>query len=408
MDWADSTDERAFRVEVRRLLEERLPDFYRERESGPAGVSPQYWWQWDVLHGDEEARDSALAWAEALSERGWGAPHWPTEYGGAGLSAIEQFILNQEFARAEAPLVGGPGVKMLGPTIMLHGTEEQRQRFLQPTLAGEMVWAQGYSEPGAGSDLASLTTRAVRDGDDYIVTGQKIWTSLGHVANWIFMIVRTDPDAPKHRGISFLLLPLDSPGVEVRPIISAAWERRTNESFYERVRVPVTNRVGEENRGWYVAMTLLDHERSNVGGAVAQRREVEELLAYLRSDEGRERSRLGRLDAIRQLLASRYLETELLANFSFRIISIQKSGRVPNYEASISKIVGSELSQSLQQSAMKAFGLYATLWPGSPRAPLGGVHTYRSVDHISSTIAAGSNEIQRNVIATRGLGLPRG
>ena len=222
------------------------------------------------------------------------------------------------------------------------------------------------------------------------------------------MIVRTDPEAPKHRGISFLLLPLDSPGVEVRPIISAAWERRTNESFYERVRVPRTNRIGEENRGWYVAMTLLDHERSNVGGAVAQRREVAELLAYLRSEEGRTRSRLGRLDSLRQLLASRYVETELLANFSFRIISIQKSGRVPNYEASISKIVGSELSQALQQSAMKAFGLYATLWPGSPHAPLDGVHTYRSVDHISSTIAAGSNEIQRNVIATRGLGLPRG
>jgi alkylation response protein AidB-like acyl-CoA dehydrogenase len=408
VDWADSAEELAFRGEVRQLIEDRLPDFYRGRDSGPAGVSPQYWWQWDVLHGDTEAHDSALEWAAALGERHWGAPHWPTEYGGAGLSSIEQFILNQELAHAQAPLIGGPGVKMLGPTVMLHGTEEQKQRFLPPTLAGEMVWAQGYSEPGAGSDLAALTTRAVRDGDDYVVTGQKIWTSLGHVVNWIFLIVRTDPEAPKHRGISFLLVPLDNPGVEVRPIISAAWERRTNESFYDGVRVPVTNRIGEENRGWYVAMTLLDHERSNVGGAVAQRREVAELFAYLDTDEGRERSRLADLDSVRQLLATRYMETELLANFSFRIISIQKAGRVPNYEASISKIVASELAQSLQQSAMKAFGLYANLWPGSSRAPLDGRHTYLSIDHISSTIAAGSNEIQRNVIATRGLGLPRG
>ena len=408
MDWADSAEELAFRGEIRQLIEDRLPAFYRDRESGPAGVSPQYWWQWDVLHGDAEAHDAALDWAAALGERHWGAPHWPTEYGGAGLSAIEQFILNQELAHAQAPLIGGPGVKMLGPTVMLHGTEEQKRRFLPPTLAGEMVWAQGYSEPGAGSDLASLTTRAVRDGDDYVITGQKIWTSLGHVANWIFLIVRTDPEAPKHRGISFVLVPLDSAGVEVRPIISAAWERRTNESFYDGVRVPVVNRIGEENRGWYVAMTLLDHERSNVGGAVAQRREVAELFAYLDTGEGRERSRLGDLDSLRQLLATRYIETELLANFSFRIISIQKAGRVPNYEASISKIVASQLAQDLQQSAMKAFGLYANLWPGSARAPLDGRHTYLSIDHISSTIAAGSNEIQRNVIATRGLGLPRG
>jgi alkylation response protein AidB-like acyl-CoA dehydrogenase len=408
VDWSDGTEEHAFRGEVRRVIEQRLPAFYRGRKSGPAGVSPQYWWQWDVLHGGEQARSAALDWADALGERGWGAPHWPTEYGGAGLTPIEQFILNQELAAAEAPIVGGPGVKMLGPTIMLHGTEEQKRRFLPPTLAGEMVWAQGYSEPGAGSDLASLATRAVRDGDDYVITGQKIWTSLGHVANWIFLLVRTAPEAPKHRGISFVLLPLDSAGVEVRPIISAAWERRTNESFYDGVRVPVVNRIGEENRGWYVAMTLLDHERSNVGGAVAQRREIERLIDYLGSPEGRGRSRLARLGAIRQLLATRYLETEVLANLSFRIISIQKAGRVPNYEASISKIVGSALAQELQQSAMKAFGLYANLWPGSPYAPLDGRHTYHSIDYISATIAGGSNEIQRNVIATRGLGLPRG
>ena len=413
MDWSDSTEQAAFRGQVRDFIRERLPAYYRRLAEATWGPGPRYEsWQFDLVCGDAEASGAARQWAETLAEHGWGAPHWPPEYGGAGLTSAEQFILNQEFAEARVPVVGGPGVQMLGPTIMVHGTEEQKRRFLPPTLSGEMAWAQGYSEPGAGSDLASLSTRAIHDGDDYVITGQKIWTSMGHMANWLFMLVRTDTEAPKHRGISFVLLPLDSPGVDIRPLLSGGWEHRTNESFYEDVRVPVSHRIGEENRGWYVAMTLLDHERSNVGGAVAQRKSVEQLVGYVASEEGRRRSRVLDLDSVRQKIAQHHVETEVMAQFSFRIISQQMAGQIPNYEASMSSAFGSTFSQEFQQTGMKAFGLYATLWSNRegapPYAPLDGRFTQNSVDTISSSIAGGTREIQRNIVATRGLGLPRG
>ena len=413
LDWADTADQASFRDAVRRFVRERAPARYRDQADEEWAPSPRYEsWQFDLVCGDAEASGAAREWTEALAERGWGAPHWPPEYGGAGLTPVEQFILNQELALAGLPVVGGPGVQMLGPTIMVHGTEEQKRRFLPPTLAGEMAWAQGYSEPGAGSDLASLSTRAVRDADDYVITGQKIWTSMGHMANWLFMLVRTDTEAPKHRGISFVLLPLDSPGVDIRPLISAGWEHRTNESFYDAVRVPVSHRIGEENRGWYVAMTLLDHERSNVGGAVAQRKNVEQLVRYVGSDEGRLRSRVAEFDSVRQKIVQHYVETEVMAQFSFRIISLQIAGQIPNYEASMASAFGSTFSQEFQQTGIKAFGLYGTIWSnpdGAPAyAPLDGRFTQNSVDMISASIAGGTREIQRNIVATRGLGLPRG
>lgn len=413
MDWSDSAAQANFRAEVRRFVRERVPPFYRDLAEDEWAAGPRYEsWQFDLVCGDPEASGAAREWAETLAERGWGAPHWPPEYGGAGLTSAEQFILNQELALARFPVVGGPGVQMLGPTIMVHGTEEQKRRFLPPTLSGKMAWAQGYSEPGAGSDLASLSTRAIRDGDDYVITGQKIWTSMGHMANWLFMLVRTDTEAPKHRGISFVLLPLETPGVDIRPLLSGGWEHRTNESFYEAVRVPVSYRIGEENRGWYVAMTLLDHERSNVGGAVTQRKNVEQLVRYIGSEEGRRRSRVAKLDSVRQKIALHYVETEVMAQFSLRIISQQMAGQIPNYEASMSSAFGSTFSQEFQQTGMKAFGLYATLWSNpvgvTPHAPLDGRFTQNSVDTISSSIAGGTREIQRNIVATRGLGLPRG
>src|SRR5262245_61254999 len=203
MDWNDSPEQAAFRAEVLELIETRLPARYKEQAA--AGELRERAWETDRKSSDPAARQAAMAWHQALSEHGWVAPHWPKEYGGAGLTAMEQFILNQEIARAGAPGVGGSGVSLLGPTLIVHGTDEQKRRYLPPILNAEVTWAQGYSEPGAGSDLASLQTRAVRDGDDFVINGQKIWTSAAHTADAIFALVRTDPEAPKHRGISFLL-----------------------------------------------------------------------------------------------------------------------------------------------------------------------------------------------------------
>ncbi|NIR60458.1 MAG: hypothetical protein GWO02_13560, partial [Gammaproteobacteria bacterium] len=247
-----------------------------------------------------------------------------------------------------------------------------------------------------------------RDGDEFVLDGQKIWTTRGHEANWLFTLARTDANAPKHRGISFLLLDRETPGLDVRPLINMGWDHDFNEVFFEDVRVPVENLVGEENRGWYVGMTLLDFERSNISGAIEARRRIDKLRAYL-AGPGRARSRVDELASLRDRIADHAIETEVLFNFSFRIISMQNAGLVPNYEASVSKLVSSELVQRLANTGTKVFGLYANLWdPDDKRAPMMASFTQTHVMGVSATIAAGTSEIQRNVIATRGLGLPRG
>jgi len=408
VDWNDTPAQAAFRADVRTFIAQQLPERYRQiaEQGGPLG--PEQDWQSEYVLGDAETKQAAAQWLAALAARDWVAPHWPREYGGAGLTPVEQFILRQEFARAAAPAVGGQGVTMLGPTLLVHGTDEQKRTFLAPTLRGELHWAQGFSEPGAGSDLASLQCRAVRDGDEYVINGQKLWTSTAHKSNWLFGMFRTDPGAPKHRGISFLLLNLSTPGVSVRPIISMGFQHATNETFYEDVRVPTSQLVGEENRGWYVGMTLLDYERSNIAGAIENRRYLDSLVAHLRTERGAEqagpRARLGRLE-----LAERYIESEVLFNFSFRIISIQGAGLVPNYEASVTKIANSELAQKVARSGMRVLGPYANLWDPEERyTPLGARFTQNYCHTVLGTIGGGANEIQRNIIATRGLGLPRG
>ena len=408
MDWEDSVEQAEFRTKVRTFIDERLPERYR-RAAEEDGDNAVFSWQADRKSDDPEKVAAAKEWAGALGETGWVAPQWPKEYGGAGLSPMEQFIFNQEMSKAQAPNVGGSGVSMLGPMLIVHGTDEQKQYHLPKILSGEVSWAQGYSEPGSGSDLASLQTRALRDGDDYVINGQKIWTSGAHNADWLFALVRTDPDAPKHRGISFVLMPKETPGITVQPLINMAWEHGFNEVFFEDVRVPVTNRVGDENRGWYVGMTLLDFERSNISGAVGQRRSISELIEYAQSDEGREKSRLDEFDNLRHDLADRYIETEVMYNFSFRIISMQHRGLIPNYEASTSKLFNSELSQRLALTGTRVFGLHSNIWDDkSDRAPMKARFTRSYVGAVASTIAAGTSEIQRNIIATRGLGLPRG
>ncbi|MQA00827.1 MAG: hypothetical protein GEU80_16145 [Dehalococcoidia bacterium] len=406
MDWNDTPEQATFRQEVRSFIEGKLPPRYQRR---PDGSASPYNWQSDRKKDEPEAQQAAADWAAALKEKGWVAPQWPKEYGGAGLTPMEQFIYNMEMTSAGASGVGGSGVSMLGPMLMVHGTEEQKQQHIPKILAGEVAWAQGYSEPGSGSDLASLQTRAVRDGDEYVVNGQKIWTSGAHTADWFFVLTRTDPDAPKHRGISFLLMDGKTPGLSVRPLINMGWEHGFNETFFEDVRVPAGNRVGEENRGWYVGMTLLDYERSNITGAVANRRGIDRLIKYTKSDEGAKQTRMGEFNSIRLEVADRYVETEVLYNFSFRIISMQHRGLIPNYEASTSKLFNSELVQRLSNTAYKSFGLHSNIWDeDDPRAPMGAEFTQRYVTSVSATIAAGTSEIQRNIIATRGLGLPRG
>jgi alkylation response protein AidB-like acyl-CoA dehydrogenase len=352
--------------------------------------------------GDEQKTSK---WLDKLAENGWLAAAWPKKYGGADMSVLEQFVLNQELHEVGAP-TSRQMLNLVGPTIMLHGTEEQKQEHLPPMLHGEVAWCQGFSEPGSGSDLASLQTRAVRDGDDYVVNGQKIWTSGAHRADWMFVLTRTDPDAPKHRGISYLLLDMKAPGVSVRPLINLAGGHVFNEVFFEDVRVPVRNRIGEENRGWYVGTTTLDFERSNIARAIVARKNVEKLRGYVkaRAKDGSPVS-----DAYRLEVADRAVETGICELLSFVVISIQARGGVPNMEASMCKMYGSELSQRIASTKMHLTGM-----KGQYRKPEGleadfGMNS--AMDYMSTvpaTIAAGTSEIQRNIIATRGLGLPRG
>ena len=409
MDWADNEEQAAFRTQVHSFIEGNLPQYYRDliADRRPRGLEGD--WQGDMVVGTPEAQAAASEWADALSTQGWVAPHWPTEYGGGGMTPMEQFIYNQEMAEAEAPLVGGSGVSLLGSTLLVHGNEEQKQKFLPPTLRGEFRWAQGFSEPGAGSDLASLQTRATRDGDEYVINGQKLWTSAAHKSNWLFGMFRTNPDAPKHRGISFLVMDITSPGISVRPIITMGWEHGTNETFYENVRVPADQLVGEEDRGWYVGVTLLDFERSNIAGAIQIRKSIDRLIENVATDEGRLMVEAGGLQRQRGAVADHYVESEVMFNYSFRIISMQARGIIPNYEASTSKMFASELVQRLSRTGIKVYGLYSNVWdPDSNHSPSKSLFTQSNVHSVVGTIAGGSSEIQRNIIATRGLGLPRG
>jgi alkylation response protein AidB-like acyl-CoA dehydrogenase len=352
----------------------------------------------------EEIDDSTRTWLDRLAERRWIAPAWPREYGGAEMSVLEQFVLNQELHEAGAP-TSRPMMNLVGPTIMLHGTDEQKARHLPPLLRGDVRWCQGFSEPGAGSDLASLQTRAVRDGDDYVINGQKIWTSGAHRAQWMFMMARTDPAAPKHRGISYLLLPMDSPGLTVRPLINMANGHSFNEVFFEDVRVPVANRIGEEHRGWYVGATTLDFERSNISRAIHARKSVRKLGEFVRA---RASSGDGVPSAHRLELADRATETAVCELLSFVIVSIQARGGVPNMEASMCKMVGSELAQRIAATEMRITGLNGQVLHGSGPTAFGLDPSMAYISVSPATIAAGSSEIQRNIIATRGLGLPRG
>jgi alkylation response protein AidB-like acyl-CoA dehydrogenase len=391
MRFDDTPQEAAWRAEVRSFLKAELP-------AGLGGIGEE-----SSLFG----RGPLLQeWRRRVAARGWVAPAWPIEYGGAGLGVKEQFILNEEFAEAGAPQVGGFGVMMFGPTLIVHGTEEQKREHLPGILSGDTLWCQGWSEPGAGSDVASLQTRAVRDGDDYIVNGQKIWTTGAQAADWMYMLVRTDPDAPKHRGISYLMLDMKAPGVAVQPLTTMAGTRAFNQVFFEDVRVPVRNRLGEENRGWYIGTTTLDFERSSIGNAVGIRKALEGYLAYARAFPAH--TTFASRPGLRTEFADRWIEATVARLLSYRVISLQARGEIPNYESSMTKLYASELGQRIAALGMHMLGLGGQVLNRSgAHARLGGRVGSGYVGAVSATIAGGTSEIQRNIIATRGLGLPR-
>jgi alkylation response protein AidB-like acyl-CoA dehydrogenase len=349
-------------------------------------------------------------WTKKLADRKWIAPAWPTEYGGAGLTVMEQFIFNSELAEARAPRPGGIAVGFAGPTLIVHGTEEQKKTYLPGILGGDEIWCQGYSEPGSGSDLASLQTRAVRDGDDYVVNGQKIWTSGGHLAKWMILLARTDADAPKHRGISYFIVDMKSPGVSVRPLINLADSHEFNEVFFEDVRVPKRNLIGDENRGWYLAQTTLSFERSNIGSAIGTRQNVGDLVTFAKDNAASGISTLDQNPALRTELIERYIEAGVAQQMSFKIVSMQAKEGVPaGHEASVAKMYGTELNQRVYRTGMKMLGLYGQLDNKSagPAVPMKGRIKYMYLRSVANTIEGGTSEIQRNIIATRGLGLPR-
>ncbi|MFQ5381954.1 MAG: acyl-CoA dehydrogenase family protein, partial [Dehalococcoidia bacterium] len=280
-----------------------------------------------TAHPGDEATDAAQrAYTARLAEHGWLTMAWPREYGGLGASHMEQLIFREESAYAGAPGGGGQGISMVGPCLMIHGREDQKKEHLPKIASGEVVWAQGFSEPGSGSDLASLQTRAVRDGDDFVINGQKIWTSDAHHADWLHVLTRTNPDAPKHRGISYFLVDMKTPGITVRPLINILGDHEFNEVFFEDVRVPASNMLGEENRGWYVGATLLDFERSGVTWSANARRSLEDMAAWA----GESLSVPARAE-VKTEMADLRVSTEVSRLLSYRVVWMQSQELIPNH-----------------------------------------------------------------------------
>ena len=384
MDFNFSPDLEAFREEVLEFIAQHGP----KREPGMP---------------EDVQRDQARKFQRALADRGWLTAAWPEKFGGLGASYWQQLVLNYEMSYRRMP-AGGSGVSWVGPALLLYGSEEQKQEHITKIVRAESQWCTLYSEPGAGSDLASLTTRAVRDGDEYVINGQKIWTGGAHHADWGWMATRTDPDAPKHKGISMFLVDMKTPGITVRPLVNMAGAHNFNEVFFEDVRVPVRNRVGEENRGWYYIAVALDFERSGIVWYSGGRREMEDIF-----DVASARPELiVRNPGIRYEMADRMVEINVGTYLAFRITSMQTRGVVANYEASVSRLFGGQLKQRIARTGLGLLGAYGMLERGNGDwVPAKGAFANQYVDSASATISAGTAEIQRNVIATRGLGLPR-
>ena len=392
MDLTFTEAEEAFRDEVRAFLKEKLP----------ARLSDK------VRRGQRLMKEDFEEWHAILHARGWLAGNWPKEFGGCGWTAVERHIFEEETTSAHAPRIVPFGIMMLGPVLQQFGSKAQQDHFLPRILNGEDWWCQGYSEPGAGSDLASLKTTAVRDGDDYVVNGQKTWTTLGQYADWIFCLVRTDPKAKPQEGISFLLIDMKSPGVTIRPIELLDGEAEVNEVFFDDVRVPAENVVGEENKGWTYAKYLLTHERTNIAGVGFARAG----LAALKRIAGQERA--GGAPLIENpLFAARIAAVEIdlmaMATTNLRVLAAAKEGQAPGVESSMLKVKGTLIRQEINDLARRAVGPYAmpfvseALDAGSNVAPVGPDYaaplTAQYLNNRKLSIYGGSNEIQRTIIA---------
>ena len=398
MDLNFTLAENAFRDAVRAFVGKQLPGHIREK----------------VMNGLRLSRDDHVLWQRTLHAHGWGGPSWPKEFGGPGWSPTELYIFEEECALAGAPRLISFGLRMLAPVLMAFGSPVQQQRYLPKIMSAEEWWCQGYSEPGAGSDLASLKTRAENCGDHYLVNGQKTWTTLGQYADWIFCLVRSDSRVKPQRGISFLLIDMRSPGITVRPIITLDGAHEVNEVWFEDVEVPLANLVGAENRGWTYAKFLLGHERTNIAGIGIAKRELARLKRIAAAEHKLDRPLLDD-----PLFAARLAQVEIdlmaLEITNLRVLSAEKEKRAPGPEASILKIKGSEIQQAISELLMQAAGPYAQPflseamdlgWTGEPVGPAHSATLAAQYCNLRKlSIFGGSNEIQKNIISQMILGL---
>ena len=398
MDLNYTSEDQAFRKEVRQFIDQNLP----------ADISAK------VANSQHLNRDDMLRWQKVLHAKGWGAAGWPKTFGGTGWNAIQQHIFDEEVADGDAPMQLPFGLKMVAPVIMAFGSPAQQEKYLPRIIAGEDFWCQGYSEPGSGSDLASLTTKAERQGDHYIVNGQKTWNTMGQFADWIFCLVRTSTEGRQQQGISFLLIDMKTPGITVRPIIMLDGGHEINEVWFEDVKVPVENRVGEENKGWTYAKFLLGHERTGIAGVGRSKRALKQLKSIAAKELNNGKPLL-QDHRFRDRIAQVELELSALEITNLRVIAGEKEKKAPGPEASVLKIKGSEIQQTLAELKMQALGPYAMPWvPDAlqagfqgeiPGPEYGAPLTARYFNMRKTTIYGGSNEIQKNIISQMILGL---
>ena len=387
MDLDFSSDEQAFRDEVRHFLASELPDAIRDR----------------MYRGDHShVRNDIQQWQKILHAKGWGAPAWPTAFGGTGWSKTQQYIFENECFLADAPAQLAFGIKMVAPVIMRFGTPEQQQRFLPRILAADDWWCQGYSEPGSGSDLASLKMKAERDGDEYVLNGQKVWNTLGQYADWIFCLVRTDATGKPQKGISFLLIDMKTPGITVRPTRLLDGTFEVNEIWFDNVRVPVADRIGEENQGWTYAKFLLGHERTNIAGIGASKRELQRLKQRAASQPKGDASML-QDPVFATRIAQVEMELRALEITNMRVIFAEARQQAPGPEASMLKIRGTEILQCISELQVDLLGADALVQGGDGGEAARSTSAYLNLRKLS--IFGGSNEIQRNIIAHMILGL---
>ncbi len=392
-----SAEEIAFRDEVRAFIKENYPENV------------------DARGADDLTKEQFLAWHKILAKKGWAAPAWPTEYGGTGWTATQRYIWSEENAAVDAIMPLPFGIAMVAPVIYTFGTQEQKDRYLPKILSGEEWWCQGYSEPGAGSDLASVKTTAVRDGDHYVINGQKTWTTLAQHADWGFFLCRTDPDADKpQKGISFILIDMKTPGIEVRPIITIDGGHEVNETWLTDVRVPVENRVGEENMGWTYAKFLLAHERSGIAGVARSKRGVERLRT-LASTELIDGAPLIEDKDFARKISQLEIDLTALEFTELRTLAGEAQGKGPGPESSILKVKGTEIQQRITELTLEAAGNYGHPYfrgfpeEGSNAQPIGPDYAPAAAplyfNMRKTSIYGGSNEIQRNIISKMILGL---